>query len=365
MSPDTAIMPELISGLQGSPAILERTSCLFGVVLSYFAKWGQAEQQSKMESVIIAALAAYKGRNPILWRCREHRLLVFSATGAKNLGRTVIEKEHTPKAMLEHFGIGVTTNLGKAAISESIQFFVSNLRREQSTAAFEQQLDYAISKLLKSDVPPESFYFGVSELILHRNAVDGESQRKLREYVMKNDRLGDPRLNPANWKMVKPEAKDRFLVWIAKESIVFFFNHVLPDNNANRRRKVFWLKYVRQLVDFQVALSDQDLTRLEARAIAGGIPSSARVDHQTTSAFLMRFRSTDGNDIVVVEFSETGNAAHKFDAKRFESVAGTLRCGGFQFSYLKHGIDENRILHRGDRWERRAYNKMAEWGIRS
>ena len=332
MAPETAVMHELLNALQGSPNILERTSCLLGVVLSYFAKWGHAEQQSKMENVVIGALAAYKGRNPMLWRCREHRLLVFSALGAKNLGRMVIEKQQTPKALLDHFGIGVTTNLGKAAISESIEVFVSNLRKEGLTATFEKKLDYAISKLLGTDVPPEAFYLGVSELILHPSAGDGESQRKLREYVMKNERLGDPRLNPANWTMVKREAKDRFLGWIAKEFIVFFFNHVLPDNNANRRRKDFWLKFVRQLVDFQVALSDRDLRRLIARAVDGGIPLSARLDHPTTSAFLMRFRGARGNDIIVVEFSETNNAAHKFDARLFESEAGTLRSRWFRFS---------------------------------
>jgi hypothetical protein len=164
--------------------------------------------------------------------------------------------------------------------------------------------------------------------------------------------------------MVKREAKERFLAWIAKESIVFFFNHVLPDNSENRRRKDFWLKYARQLVDFQVALSDRDLVRLTARALAGGLPSSARVDHQTTSAFLMRFRGSRGSDVIVVEFSESGNAAHKFEAKQFESKAGTLRSRSFRFVTLKHEADENRIVHRGDRWESMAFNRMAEWGIR-
>jgi hypothetical protein len=317
-----------------------------------------------MESLIIAALAAYKGRNPMLGRCREHRLLVFSAMGAKNLGRTIIEKEHRPKTMLDHFGIEVTTNLGKAAIVESIRSFVSNLGQEKGAATFKRQLDYAISRLLSLDVPAESFYFGASELILHPNALDVESHHSLREYIMKNDRLGDPRENRANWAMVKPEAKDRFLSWIAKEFIVYFFNHVLPDNNANRRRKDFWLKFVRQLADFQVALSDQDQRCLRAKSVDGEIPLSARVDHPTTSAFLMRFRGTWGNEIIVVEFSKTGNAAHKFGAKQFESDAGSLRSKWFRFSDLKHKIDDNRILHVGDRWERTAYDKMAEWGIR-
>jgi uncharacterized membrane protein YsdA (DUF1294 family) len=364
ISPETAVTSEVVDALHANPAILAKTSCLLGVILSYFAKWGKVENQSKMEQVILAALQAYNGRNPLLWRCREHRLLVFSATGAKNLGRTVIEKQHTHKAMLDHFGIGVTTNLGKAALVESIQIFVSILRQEKSPAGFERHLDYAISKLLTPDVAPESFYLGVSELILHPNGVDEASQRKLREYVMKNDRLGDPRLNTGNWALVKPEAKERFLGWIAKEFIVFFFNHVLPDNNQNRRRKDFWLRFVRQLVDFQVALSTLDRRRLIARSVNGAIPLSARVDHETTSAFLMRFRGPWGNEIIIVEFSETGNAAHKFGAKQFEAEAGTLRSKWFRFSNLKHETDENRILHIGDRWEKTAYDKMADWGIR-
>jgi hypothetical protein len=289
---------------------------------------------------------------------------VFSDLGAKNLGRTVVDKQYRPKALLDHFGIGVTSNLGKAAISESIEVFVSNLVKERLTATFEKQLDYAVSKLLGSDVPPDAFYLGVSELILHPSAGEGGPQHKLREYVMKNERLGDPRENRANWAMMKQEAKDRFLAWIAAEFIVFFFNHVLPDNNTNRRRKDFWLRFVRQLVDFQVALSARDQRRLIAKSVNREIPLSARVDKDTTSAFLMRFRGPWGNDIIVVEFSETGNAAHKFGAKQFESEAGTLRSKWFRFSNLKHETDENRILHIGDRWERTAYDKMAEWGVR-
>jgi len=364
-SPDTALLPELVRALQQRPGELERTSCLLGLVLSYFAKWGQMTHQSEVEKLIVATLEMYTRKNPILLRCREHRLLIFSGSSPKNLGRTIIEKQHAPKSLLDHFGIDVISNLGKAAMSRSVEMFASNIGYERSPAIFDAQLDYALTKLLGADVPPEAFYLGISELILHPGAAAGRSHFKLREYVNKSDRLGDPRLNQGKWGLVTREARDRFLGWIAKEYIVFFFNHVLPDNNANRRRKDFWLRFAPQLTDFQVALSSRDFWRLRATSNERELPLSARVDHETTSAFIMQFRGRSGNEIIVVEFSETGNAAHKFEAKRFESEAGTLRNQRFRFSDLKHHADENRILHHGDRWERFAFDKMAEWGIRN
>jgi len=45
ISPQMAVRPELINALQKNPSLLARTSCVKGLVLSYFAKWGEIRLQ--------------------------------------------------------------------------------------------------------------------------------------------------------------------------------------------------------------------------------------------------------------------------------------------------------------------------------
>jgi hypothetical protein len=82
------------------------------------------------------------------------------------------------------------------------------------------------------------------------------------------------------------------------------------------------------------------------------------VDHLTTSAFIMRF-----GQIIIVEFSETGNAAHAFSSTVFEGRAGSLRSASFNFKKLKHEANDGRILHLAE-WEYNARQKLAGWGVR-
>ncbi len=125
-----------------------------------------------------------------------------------------------------------------------------------------------------------------------------------------------------NWSGMDERAAAKFLQWIARESIVFFFNNILPDNSANERRKDFWLEDLGAIKDFQVALSARDYNRLYARSRLTEVPGFGRVDHDTTSAFIMRFGVRGGDDVIIAEFSETGNAAHAFSAPVLERRAG-------------------------------------------
>ena len=66
--------------------------------------------------------------------------------------------------------------------------------------------------------------------------------------VHADERLGDPRLAycAPNWRTVPPEAKEKFLAWLAKETLQFFFDTLVPRNDTNRRRAEFWLEYAKK-----------------------------------------------------------------------------------------------------------------------
>ena len=66
--------------------------------------------------------------------------------------------------------------------------------------------------------------------------------------------------------------------------------------------------------DFQVAVSEADLWKVKASQKKSELLLYSQVAHPTTSAFLMKFEGYGGH-FLVVEFSETGNAAYIFRMK--------------------------------------------------
>jgi len=222
-----------------------------------------------------------------------------------------------------------------------------------------------LQDVLTDPLLPGALHHAVSSLILSRAAEKSESfQQTLRNYVRHHARLGDPRLRQCmpNWRDMEAEAQQRFLSWLAKESIIFFFDTILPRNDENRRRADFWLRYHSRMSDFQVAISEHDYWKLTANKSSSPLPLHSRVSQSSTSAFLMKFKG-HGGDYVVVEFSETGNAAYIYDRALFESTNVNLRTPQFQLNrHLKHDRRLDRILHLGA-WESPARRKLAELGI--
>lgn len=71
-----------------------------------------------------------------------------------------------------------------------------------------------------------------------------------------------------------------------------------------------------------------------------------------------------GKDYVIVEFSETGNAAYIYERSAFEGTNVNLRTSSFQMNrHLKHNGKLGRIIHNGG-WETGAKYQLAELGIR-
>jgi hypothetical protein len=77
----------------------------------------------------------------------------------------------------------------------------------------------------------------------------------------------------------------------------------------------------------------------------------------------MRFEGY-GEHFLVVEFSETGNAAYIFRMKAFEAQGITMRSHRFEVTRHLKFDDTHRIIHRGH-WEPKAsYRLSSEFGIR-
>jgi hypothetical protein len=361
--PDSATHSRFVAALSRQPQSLSRTSCLMGLVASYFTRWGQFREQETVEELIRTALRFYQRRNPMLIEYKRLSSMLFRGDSPRIMASKSIENRESPRSALGRLRI-LGTEFASATMAVAAREFLAMLPPVRSIDEGLGHLNYATTGVLVEELQNEAFYAGMSSLILCDWLESyPECRDRLRKYVLSNERLGDPRLQPANWATMHKEATARFLQWIAKDSIVFFFNHVLPENSANRRRKDFWLNYARSIQDFQVALSDLHYRQLHGVAGLDKVPGFARLNHSSTSAFIMRFATSSGADITIVEFSETGNAAHVFNSNEFEKNAGSLRRTFFSFSSLKHEPNGYRILHH-DMWEYSARQKLAKWGIR-
>ena len=183
--------------------------------------------------------------------------------------------------------------------------------------------------------------------------------------VIRDERLGDPRLANAapNWRGLNA-ARERILSWLARETIEFFFNALVPPNDENRRRAEFWLKYTKKpgkIKDFQVAISQEDIYKIYNRH--DKLIDYSRIEGSSSSAFLMMFEGYK-TEYIIIEFSETGNAAYIYERNRFEWIGINLRSKIYHIKQLKRMQDvKDRIIHNGE-WEYYASQKLAELGIR-
>jgi hypothetical protein len=369
VSPATAVRTRLVKGVGAKPEILSRTGCLLGLINAYFLEWGSIDEQNALEKVIKTSLQAYQRKNPVVIHYQRRKDHLFSQASPALLGTSAIENQMPVAEALKLEFIPQNSKFGRSTLGAAIRAFISyfvKLDRSGNEPKCAEAANYAIQELLLDATPRDEFYAMIECFIQCGTSRNSEKFRhRVRDFVMQQPRLGDPRLprNAAHWALVKLEARNAFLAWLAKDSIQFFFNYILPDNSENRRRKHFWLDYHDKVRDFQVALSDKDYHRLMAYAQRKEIPSFSRVNHQTTSAFLMRFgEETAGH--YVVEFSETGNAAYIFNSRSFRTNVGDIRKDSFELvRELKHASRSDRIIHNGG-WEWGARQLLATFGIR-
>ena len=367
---ETALRPELISALTQDTNRLKNNRCLHGFVTRYFAEWRTMDEPEQVETLLNSLFSSYRSTNPAVVKWAANRPL-FSEQAAITLAGKVCAEQTTVNRVLKSNYIELTTGLASCTRSLAASSAVDRFIREQNIQDEEWRLRYLqwTTGQILSDAPLDALRPSISRLILSSSAQDSVPiQGALRDYIQHHKHLGDPRMpgTEANWRSIQPEAAQRYRSWLARDSIIYFFNTILPNNNENRRRKDFWLQYHDRITDFQLAVSDEDLWKLKSRNDPEALCYS-RVNHATTSAFLMTFEGYGGH-YLIVEFSETGNAAYVYNLADFTSTHLSLRTPRFELKRDLKFDDSHRILHPKaplGAWERRAAAKLSsEFGIR-
>jgi hypothetical protein len=168
----------------------------------------------------------------------------------------------------------------------------------------------------------------------------------LRAAVLSSEHFGDPRkpANRNNWALVPDDARRRFMQWLAKEDLRFFFEAVMANTPDPHGRQAFWSRYLDsdRLVDSCVALSTADMDFLRSRGLLKRDQAYSRAvgAQDSVSAFLLRFRTSTG-DVIAIEFSQAGNAAYFHDGNEFDRRMGGLHRPQFDIvAHLKNTITE-------------------------
>jgi len=365
---DTALQPEFIASLERSPERLGRSRCLYGLVHNYFAGWRTMANPSAVEYLLQAVFRRYEGRNPVveLWSANA---FLFSPQAATSVAVEICADQKSVDDALKTYFVSPLTKLALAVRNSTAISGGQNFREAERAHGEEWSLRYLrwlIEKVFSDLTSREAFCATVSLLIMSESAKRSEVfRRALRVYIQNHKQLGDPRLRESspNWRAMVPDAAQRYISWLARDSIIFFFNTILPDTNENRRRKEFWLRYHDCIKDFQVAVSEDDLWKIKSGHKASELIAYSQVEHPTTSAFLMQFEGY-GSKFLIVEFSETGNAAYIFKLADFESLRVTLRTPRFELKKHLKFDKTHRIIHNGN-WEAAAsYILSNEFGIR-
>ena len=366
-SEETALRPRLVQEAARRPERLKNSRCLYGLVNVYFSYWRDMAQPASVEKAILAALT-FHGRNSVV-KTWKNGTWLFSERAAEQLADDIVTRQGSVGTVLREHHVGTGTKLALIARARAATRAAEQFRSSEGTGGnSEWALNYL--RWMTEDVIGKitldgAFFPAISTMILSKSAAGAESfQRALRAYIQSNPRLGDPRLRESapHWRDMEPEARQLYLSWLARDSIIFFFNTILPDNNENRRRKDFWLRYHRKIKDFQVAVSENDAWKIRSNRNAAEMLYS-RVTHQTASAFLMEFECR-GKSYVVVEFSEVGNASYIYAKSDFVATGIDFRTARFDLTkHLKTSRRIARILHQGS-WERSAsYMLATELGL--
>ena len=328
--PETATKPEFIVALESRGDLSRQRAWLEGLIGQYFSAWGHIFQPDTIERLLQAAVTDFADHSRRISQCKPFCAQLFSNSAARWIGLQFLEATASIPEVLSVWGIDSESSLGRAGVNSAVEVWA--LYMEQSGTRLpanevEVRIQYLTGILLESNyVDAAEAGKAISALamlpVLER---DSDLLTGVRDYVMSSSRFGDPRLpvNVGRWGFCSRDARDRVASWFSKRDLEFFFDHAIPKRDDPHGRRVFWKKYLHQVKDCVVLLSEDDERRLRAH-------NTERLEHGRTqgaagvSAFVMQFQNADG--LIVVEFSKSGNALYIHDSKKFFAhIGGSLR----------------------------------------
>jgi hypothetical protein len=363
--------PVFVAGLAAHPELRAKRQWLERLSLSYFTEWRRMDSPEQLEFVLKQSISAGRCTSKRLDRWREGLGQVFSATAASWFAREAIASRRLPPDVLSEWFIDAGSGLGMASADASIvrwaEVFEEAKGQGAAQSAVAKELYWQLMHGLLNAPTLGSEVVGraISAVLLWDEIDrDDDIRSNLETFLLDDSRFGDPRLsrNSAKWQAVSEPARRRAVAWLAKKDLLFFFEFVIRDDPHGR--KEFWLQYIDQVEDSNVALCSDDLRRLRASTRADErLRYSQVIGAGDVSAFLMRFRGAGG--LVFIEFSRSGNALYIHNADVFQEAVGGIRLGVFHLVHdLKHRKAVGKVTHHISTWRAKVADMLLRLGIR-
>src|SRR2546425_1049465 len=196
-----------------------------GLVHSLHRVWSKEVVGGETRSLAETYIARYGGKHRLIRIWRERSAEVIGVRAPETLGQRAVFNRQPPDACFAELRIDPSSNFARASVAAASQ----ECRRPWGRAS--ERINYALEELLPwPHWDLSTFKKEVTAVILDDVFRVPGRQERLRAMLLKDSRLGDLRLphRRANWAMVDVAAQRRFLEWLSRADIVFFFEHALP-----------------------------------------------------------------------------------------------------------------------------------------
>jgi EH_Signature domain len=349
---DIAIRPVFQSVALTPERISARS--LQGLVRSMHRRWDSTVNTPSVENLRVA-LTTYVKKNALIDKWKQNLVYVLNAEGPTRFATDVLARGTTWDKVAEEWGLEPDTEFGNAVLTRCGPLSLASRRGED----FQNAIRFVLPS---NHWRPDSFKSCVQQLILASSRLSPQQSDTLRDFILNDRRLLDPRLpaNGLNWTGISDAARDTVIQWLSAEDIQLFFDHVLTTRNDPHGRKPFWLRYKGKVKRSRPLLSALDESRWLANTATREKRNFGRMEYLcSTSAFLLDF-----GRVMVVEFSQVNNAVYVYEHREIPDLNDAFWSQArFSLSTLKQ---KDRCIERmthTPHWQSKMRTLLAQFGI--
>lgn len=339
-----------------SPERLSARS-LQGLVRSVHRRWS-----TTVGTPVLTNLAGVVENSPfqntLIEKWKKGIAFVLTPDSPANLARYTVAGGRTWERTADEWGLELDGEFGNAVLEKCVK-----LSLVPDIPEAERLQDTVLRHIIPSrHWSPRSFKLALQELIMASGRFSQRHSEILKETVIGDDRLLDPRLpaNATNWVGICDVARDQVIQWLSAEDIQLFFDHVLPSRSDPHGRKPFWMNYKGKVKRSRPLLSSLDESRWHANVATSGKRNYGRMEVSVeTSAFLLDFGS-----VLVVEFSKVNNAVFLYRHRDIPGITDDFWSGKrFQIDDLKQQRNCVEKISHNVNWRANMRTILAQFGV--
>jgi hypothetical protein len=356
--PTVARDPRFLTLLEqsGSAPTVSMIAALLG---AYHALWDSRGENAVFERRLTHWVHNYQGSYRPL---RELTTIINEVVGpqaAPLAARSAFHKQSSACHLLEERGLATNTPYASAIAGGILNACVRQL---ESTGNL-NHARYICEQLIPADrglIRDGAFFNTVKRLVtLSANTTDFALRDVVKNFVLLDPKLGDPRRYPNRWDTLRLSKEAKIVAgWLSEEDLKFFFDLIMERQEDRHHRRNFWLRYVHRVGNSSVAIGQEDRDRLRSQLsdLKKRGRTYANLNTWDVSAFIMDF-----GKVIVVEFSRTGNACFFYKVDPDHKKIINLQAREFSLFNLKiPNRASERVIHdRNGNWMDKVQQHLA------